>query len=116
MHQQQAYQPGDSISFKFTGAFYNVGAYNQVLFVGEPMSMEFTRLQAGANNYTRLFTSFYLADSLINAPLPGIPIFYGGVKKMHFTYELIRNGNIISTARDSADLIRFGTKQHTINY
>ncbi len=36
--------------------------------------------------------------------------------KLHFYWEVIRNGNIISLKADSANLVQFGTQNFTINY
>ncbi|OSZ80077.1 hypothetical protein CAP36_02095 [Chitinophagaceae bacterium IBVUCB2] len=52
-------------------------------------------------------------DTLVNVtaayhPVPG--------NKVYFYWNIIRNGNIISTHSDSTDLIQYGTKNYTVNY
>jgi hypothetical protein len=100
IHQNSNYLPLDSIAVQVTGDYVSPIPQNpgyRVLFKDKAVAPDkIFNLQAA---YGKVMSS----------------LFFGSLK-LYFTTEIIRNGAVISTQKDSTSLIQFGVKNYTLNY
>ncbi|MGF2412318.1 hypothetical protein [Ferruginibacter sp.] len=101
VHKTGTYLPSDSVNVQVTGdyapppIFQNPGY--RLLFKDKAEAPDkIFNLQSA---YGRVMGSFFF-----------------GASKLHFTTDIIRNGAVISTQKDSTSLIQFSIKNYTLNY
>lgn len=93
IHRSNTYLPGDSVYVKVKGIYIPGG-----------------------------FSGFFytVAQYLANSPdrLINLQAFYSSPyhTKLYFQCDIIRGGTVFSSQLDSAEMIQFGTRNHTLNY
>lgn len=98
LHKAATYLTSDSLHLKLISYY----GFNSI-----------SPLFPGASAYYELKRAANAADTTITVPT----IYYPSpLQKAYLYWDIIRNGNILSSNSDSTELVQFNTKSYTLNY